>query len=53
MPFSFSREEVRRHLVDLGYVDVGDDKLDEFVRDLRRLAKHDEKQDRRRRTGKL
>ena len=53
MPFSFSREEVRRHLVELGYVDVDDDKLEEFYRDLKRLAKYEEKQDRKKKNGKL
>ena len=39
----FSRDEVRRHLIDLGYKNVTEEKLDLFVKDLSRLIKYEEK----------
>ena len=39
----FSRDEVRRHLIDLGYKNVTEEKLDLFVKDLSRLVKYEEK----------
>jgi len=40
----FTREDVKRHLSELGYSNIEDSKLDEFCNDLRRLIKYEEKQ---------
>ncbi len=48
MSLTFSKDDVRRHLRDLGYKDVGDEHLEEFVRDLRRLIRHEDRAKRRR-----
>ena len=40
----FSRDEVRLHLVDLGYKNITEEKLDIFVKDLTRLVKYEERQ---------
>ena len=42
----FSREDVVRHLAELGYNNVEESKLDSFCADLRRLIRHEEKQKR-------
>ena len=39
--------DVRRHLQDLGYNDLDDAELHEFVRDLKRLVKYEERRERR------
>ena len=39
----FSREDVRRHLTELGYSNIEEGKLDEFCTDLRKLIKYEEK----------
>lgn len=44
MTLSFTKEEVKRQLVQLGYKNITEDQLKEFVHDLRRLIKYDEKQ---------
>lgn len=43
---NFSPEDVRRHLEDLGYTHITERQLTEFVRDLRRLIRYEEKQKR-------
>ena len=53
MVFSFSREEVRGQLKDFGLENVSEEKLDEFMHDLKRLVKYDEKQQRLRNEGKV
>ena len=40
----FSRDDVRRHLTELGYSNIEDSKLDEFCTDLRKLIKFEEKE---------
>jgi len=40
---NFSQEDIRRHLADLGYTNVTDEKLEGFVRDLRKLIKYEER----------
>ena len=40
----FTKEDVKRHLSELGYSNIEDNKLDEFCDDLRRLIKYEEKQ---------
>ena len=44
MSLKFTPEDVRRHLVSLGYGDIDDEQLGDFVRDLRRLIRYEEKQ---------
>ncbi len=44
MAFPFTRDEVRAHLKDFGLENVSEKKLDEFMADLKRLVKYDEKQ---------
>ena len=44
MSLNFTPEDVRRHLVSLGYGDIDDEQLGDFVRDLRRLIRYEEKQ---------
>ena len=39
----FTREDVRRHLTELGYSNIEESKLDEFCTDLRKLIKYEEK----------
>jgi len=40
---NFTQEDIRRHLADLGYTNVTDEKLEGFVRDLRKLIKYEER----------
>ena len=40
----FSRDDVRRHLTELGYSNIEDSKLDEFCIDLRKLIKYEERE---------
>ena len=42
MPLHFTRDEVQKHLDDLGFKNVDDEQLDQFLRDLRRLIKYEE-----------
>ena len=42
MPLHFTRDEVQKHLDDLGFKNVNDEQLDQFLRDLRRLIKYEE-----------
>ena len=44
MSLKFTPEDVRRHLVSLGYGDIAEEQLGDFVRDLRRLIRYEEKQ---------
>ena len=44
MSLNFSAEDVRKHLVSLGYSHISEDQLRDFVRDLRRLIRYEEKQ---------
>ena len=44
MGFPLQREDVERHLKDLGYRNISDEQLDEFVKDLKRLIRYEEKQ---------
>jgi hypothetical protein len=46
MGFPLSREDVERHLRDLGYRNISEDQLNEFVKDLKRLIRFEEKQSR-------
>ena len=46
MGFPLSREDVERHLKDLGYRNISEDQLNEFVKDLKRLIRFEEKQSR-------
>jgi len=45
-PTTFSKDDVRQHLTELGYKNIPDEKLDSFLKDLRRLIKHEEKKKR-------
>ena len=44
MSLDFSPEDVRQHLDNLGYTNTSEDQLKDFVRDLRRLIRYEEKQ---------
>lgn len=44
MSLDFSPEDVQQHLENLGYTNVSEDQLKDFVRDLRRLIRYEEKQ---------
>ncbi len=44
MSLNFSHEDVRKHLESLGYTDVSKSQLRDFIRDLRRLIRYEEKQ---------
>ena len=46
MSFSFSKEDVRKHLLDLGYKNITNEQLHEFMNDLKRLIRYEEKQKR-------
>ncbi len=46
MNINFSSEDVREHLESLGYKNISEDQLKDFVRDLRRLIRYEEKQKR-------
>ena len=39
MSLLFSKSDVRRHLSELGYANVTEEQLDDFVKDLRRLIR--------------
>jgi len=40
---NFSRSDIKRHLAELGYSNVTEEKLDSFVRDLRKLIRYEER----------
>ena len=46
MSQSFSKEDVRKHLLDLGYTNITSEQLREFMTDLKRLIRYEEKQKR-------
>jgi hypothetical protein len=46
MSLNFAPEDVRRHLEGLGYTTINDRQLKDFIRDLRRLIRYEEKQKR-------
>ena len=46
MGFPLTRDDVERHLKDLGYRNISEDQLNEFVKDLKRLIRFEEKQSR-------
>ena len=46
MSLSFSKEDVHKHLQDLGYSNISNDQLREFMTDLKRLIRYEEKQKR-------
>ena len=46
MVFPLQREDVGRHLNELGYKNITEEQLDEFVKDLRRLIRYEDKQKR-------
>lgn len=39
----FSREDVRQHLSDLGYTNITEEKLNAFIKDLRKLIRYEER----------
>lgn len=39
----FSKEDVRKHLAELGYSNIEGNQLDEFCEDLKRLIQYEEK----------
>ena len=41
--FKFSKEDVRKHLGELGYSNIEGNQLDEFCEDLKRLIQYEEK----------
>jgi len=51
MNSKFSVDDIKKHLVDLGYTNIPEDKLETFVGDLRRLVKYEERK--KRLDGKL
>ena len=46
MSLNFSKEDVRKHLLDLGYTNISKEQLKEFMNDLKRLIRYEEKQKR-------
>ena len=46
MDLTFTQEDVRLHLEELGYKNIPEEKLASFLKDLRRLIKHEEKKKR-------
>jgi len=52
MSIPFSLDEVRKHLKDLGYKTITEEKLDFFIYDLTRLMKYDQKKSQRKSKGK-
>ena len=51
MNSKFSVDDIKKHLIDLGYTNIPEDKLETFVGDLRRLVKYEERK--KRLDGKL
>jgi len=43
---TFGRDEVKKHLLSLGYTNVTEEQLNEFCKDLKRLVRYEEKQNR-------
>ena len=46
MSLSFSKDDMRKHLLDLGYTNISDQQLHDFMYDLKRLIRYEEKQKR-------
>ena len=46
MSFSFTKDDVRKHLLSLGYKNLTDEQLQEFCKDLKKLVRYEEKQKR-------
>ena len=46
MSISFNKDDVHKHLLDLGYTNITGDQLQEFMKDLKRLIRYEEKQKR-------
>ena len=46
MSLVFSKEDVHKHLLDLGYTNISKEQLREFMNDLKRLIRYEEKQKR-------
>jgi len=46
MSFSFTKDDVRQHLLSLGYKNLTDEQLQEFCKDLKKLIRFEEKQKR-------
>ena len=44
MSVPFSKEDVHKHLLDLGYSNITNEQLREFMTDLKRLIRYEEKQ---------
>jgi hypothetical protein len=44
MSVPFSKEDVHKHLLDLGYSNITNEQLREFMTDLKRLMRYEEKQ---------
>lgn len=40
---NFSREDIALHLAELGYTNITEQKMESFIRDLRKLIKHEER----------
>jgi len=41
---NFTREDVQRHLLDLGYTNISEEKMDLFIKDLRKLIIYEERE---------
>ena len=46
MSIPFSKDDVNKHLLDLGYSNITNEQLREFMTDLKRLIRYEEKQKR-------
>ncbi len=46
MGFQLNKADVDRHLKELGYRNISEEQLDEFVKDLKKLIRYEEKQSR-------
>jgi len=53
MEFPIDKEEVIRHLEDLGYKNLSDEKVAQFIQDLTRLVKYEEKKTKRKLKGEF
>jgi len=43
MPLKFTKDQIRRYLREMGYNDLSDEHLDLFIRDLKKLIRHEDK----------
>jgi len=46
MGFQLNKADVDRHLKELGYRNISEEQLDEFIKDLKKLIRYEEKQSR-------